>query len=573
MHNIPLPNLSSSTRAPPSRPPSRNPSQEALSASHQTTSGVASRSPRPADSDNAGSALSALTQSPERETPPFISEPGPVNAAAPLNRVTTLPPQRPPPTGPPPPKPPTPLTARPIMQNPPIHLQQPVTRERQLAHRRVPSNGSETASVNDSDRTEVVSRPSSSASALRPPSAAGEDQTVHSATVGSLLHRAGGSPTSPTPVPSPSTPRGGPDPHQSKRGVSTSSQLSTTTYDSVISSSTTGVRSRGNTTSSASSWSEAGGESTDMASAKAVGSTMQGSIAMRRKVNSGASSTGMPVLPLASSPSPQPLPGPSQSAGNISNRLTADSLPPSTLSSLGIAPGRSRAVSQPGRRPSNSTDAAYGNDSRPPLPTSANGSLIIPRKTSIPHSMGNAAARIAAQSQGINITVQTAGGMSHLQTSSPPNGFSSHFQSQQASSPQQAAPPSPPVDPLRKPFHLMGLLLASITSKQGGYLTRRLYIPHDVWSQGGAKLGNLTEKGKCVELLNAGLEEVAVGSGEFFRGVGRGNAERWLKCLDEWSVVCDTVLAGPGKKLGVGEGFAGRKSNAVRIQLSANGSA
>lgn len=110
----------------------------------------------------------------------------------------------------------------------------------------------------------------------------------------------------------------------------------------------------------------------------------------------------------------------------------------------------------------------------------------------------------------------------------------------------------------------MSLLLASITSKQGGYLTRRLYIPHDVWSQGGAKLGNLAEKGKCVELLNAGLEEVAVGSSEFFRGAGRGNAEKWLKCLDEWSIVCDTVLAGPGKKLGVGEGFGGRKSNAVR---------
>ena len=145
-----------------------------------------------------------------------------------------------------------------------------------------------------------------------------------------------------------------------------------------------------------------------------------------------------------------------------------------------------------------------------------------------------------------------------MQTPGPTNGVGLHLQS------QQAAPPSPPVDPLRKPFHLMSLLLASITSKQGGYLTRKLYIPHDVWSQGGAKLGNLTEKGKCVELLNAGLEEVAVGSGEFFRGAGRGNAEKWLKCLDEWSVVCESVLAGPGKKLGVGEGFTGRKSNAVR---------
>jgi len=61
---------------------------------------------------------------------------------------------------------------------------------------------------------------------------------------------------------------------------------------------------------------------------------------------------------------------------------------------------------------------------------------------------------------------------------------------------------------------------------------------------------------------NAALQ-LTVGSGEFFRGAGRGNSEKWLKCLDEWSVVCDSVLAGPGKKLGVGEGFTGRKSNAV----------
>ncbi|KAF8309722.1 hypothetical protein DL93DRAFT_1700219 [Clavulina sp. PMI_390] len=109
----------------------------------------------------------------------------------------------------------------------------------------------------------------------------------------------------------------------------------------------------------------------------------------------------------------------------------------------------------------------------------------------------------------------------------------------------------------------MSLLHTSITSKSGSFLTRRLYVPHDVWTQGGAKLGNLNEKGKCVELLNAGLEEVALGSAEFFRGAGRGNAEKWLKHLDEWAVVCDGVLAGPGKKLGVGEGFVARKSNGV----------
>lgn len=525
------------------------------------------------ESENSGSQILALT-SPERETlssNPFSLEPNHTAASSvSLNRVSTLPPQRPPPTGPPPPKPLTPLTARPNMQSQqdqPMQLQQPMTRDRQSSHRRTPSPESEGAQADESDWTEIVSRPSSIVSAVRRSEASSEDdQTIHALTTTSLTPLTNGSPTSPTPVPSPSTPRGGMDQQQSKRGFSTGSQISSTTYDSTASSSTTGgLRSRGNTTSSASSWSETGGEGGEKAGIRAVGPTVQGSIAIRRKVNSGASATGIPPLPSLSTQLP-PLPGPSQSAGTISNRLTADSLPPSTLSSLGIGSGRNRAVSQPGRRPSNAAEPGYASD-RPPLPMTANGSLMIPRKASIPHSMGSSSSRIVGSSQGINITVHTAGGTNHLQTPSMQNGLGSYFQVQQqqaSNAMQQGSPPSPPVDPLRRPFHLMSLLLASITSKQGGFLTRRLYIPHDVWSQGGAKLGNLAEKGKCVELLNAGLEEVAAGSSEFFRGAGRGNAEKWLRCLDEWSNVCDGVLAGPGKKLGVGEGFSGRKSNGVR---------
>ncbi|KAF9519876.1 hypothetical protein BS47DRAFT_1370602 [Hydnum rufescens UP504] len=109
----------------------------------------------------------------------------------------------------------------------------------------------------------------------------------------------------------------------------------------------------------------------------------------------------------------------------------------------------------------------------------------------------------------------------------------------------------------------MMLLSTSISSKQGGFLTRRLYVPHDVWSQGGAKLTNLSEKGKCVEVLNGALEDVVNGSSEFFRGAGRQSAERWLKCLDEWTNVCEGVLSSVGKKLGVGESITARKSNGV----------
>ena len=74
---------------------------------------------------------------------------------------------------------------------------------------------------------------------------------------------------------------------------------------------------------------------------------------------------------------------------------------------------------------------------------------------------------------------------------------------------------------------------------------------------------NLSEKGKRVEVLNGALEDVVTGSGEFFRGAGRPSAERWLKCLEEWNNVCESVLSSVGKKLGVGESMTDRKSSGV----------
>ena len=38
-----------------------------------------------------------------------------------------------------------------------------------------------------------------------------------------------------------------------------------------------------------------------------------------------------------------------------------------------------------------------------------------------------------------------------------------------------------------------------MTSKTGGYITRRLHVPQEVWSQGGAKLTNVPEKIRVVE--------------------------------------------------------------------------
>ncbi|EGN91563.1 hypothetical protein SERLA73DRAFT_128138 [Serpula lacrymans var. lacrymans S7.3] len=122
----------------------------------------------------------------------------------------------------------------------------------------------------------------------------------------------------------------------------------------------------------------------------------------------------------------------------------------------------------------------------------------------------------------------------------------------------------------------MNLLAHSMTSRTGGYITRRLHVPQEVWSQGGAKLSNILEKVRVVEVLCSALEEMQQYSAEYFGAgsvcsgfalgigsVGRKEAEAWMSKLEEFSAVCDSVVANFGKKLGVGEGFVLKKSSGV----------
>ncbi|KAF9270423.1 hypothetical protein L218DRAFT_848620 [Marasmius fiardii PR-910] len=139
--------------------------------------------------------------------------------------------------------------------------------------------------------------------------------------------------------------------------------------------------------------------------------------------------------------------------------------------------------------------------------------------------------------------------------------------------PTSPLPPAAPADPSRKPYHLMNLLRTTITSPTGGYITRRLHVPQEVWSQGGAKLGNLPEKVRVVAILCNALEELqtfsseAFGAGNVSSGmalgigsIGRREGEAWLGKLEDFSTVCDGVVANFGKKLGVGEGFVVKKT-------------
>ncbi|KIJ45477.1 hypothetical protein M422DRAFT_59700 [Sphaerobolus stellatus SS14] len=114
----------------------------------------------------------------------------------------------------------------------------------------------------------------------------------------------------------------------------------------------------------------------------------------------------------------------------------------------------------------------------------------------------------------------------------------------------------------------MTLLLYTMTSKTGGYITRRLHVPHEVWSQGGAKLLNLAEKVRVLEVLSGALEEIQAASSDLTAWaplsassvvLERKDLERWIAKLDEWNSVCEGIVGSFGKKLGVGEGFGTKK--------------
>jgi hypothetical protein len=135
--------------------------------------------------------------------------------------------------------------------------------------------------------------------------------------------------------------------------------------------------------------------------------------------------------------------------------------------------------------------------------------------------------------------------------------------------PSSPMPGAAPAEALRKPYHMMKLLRATMTQRSGGYLTRRLHVPQEVWSQGGVKLASLPEKGRALEILCFNLDEIRTVSRASFglldKGVPSDNVTRpaiaeWASKLDEFVSSCDGVVATFGKKLGVGEGVTVKKT-------------
>lgn len=260
--------------------------------------------------------------------------------------------------------------------------------------------------------------------------------------------------------------------------------------------------------------------------------------------------------------------GATDTLDGLPKRLTGSSLPTSSVSSLSV--GRSRASSHP-VRPSNSSIVGLPLESgpRPPLQPIANSSTLQPRKTS----------------SSFRQSPQPPSRMSQ-QSPFPPSSFPGPIitlippppvlPGQLPITPTSPLPAQPPNDTLRKPYHLMNLLSHTMSSKSGGYITRRLHVPFEVWSQGGAKLTNLPDKIRVVEVLCDALMEVQNASVEFCgpmgaasgMGLGVGSVTRkdgeiWISKLDEFLVVCDNVVSSFGKRLSVGEGFVVKKNSVV----------
>ncbi|KZT06803.1 uncharacterized protein LAESUDRAFT_812489 [Laetiporus sulphureus 93-53] len=266
-----------------------------------------------------------------------------------------------------------------------------------------------------------------------------------------------------------------------------------------------------------------------------------------------------------SNPSSSPTESTASAASMLNTgRLTASALSASTVSSLGIG-SRNRASSQPSRRPSTASGSYF-----PSGATAMPNGAPAPRKPSIPSRLNpNVPPQIS-----INTALMSPplGPTTIMPLVPPPPIPYGNI----PTAPLSPMPALAPPDPMRKPYHMMSLLRQTMTSKTGGYITRRLHVPQEVWSQGGAKLTNIPEKIRVVEVLCSALDELQRWSVEYFGAgnvssgmalgigsIGRKEGEQWSMKLEEFASACDGVVGNFGKKLGVGEGFVTKKSSGV----------
>ena len=108
-----------------------------------------------------------------------------------------------------------------------------------------------------------------------------------------------------------------------------------------------------------------------------------------------------------------------------------------------------------------------------------------------------------------------------------------------------SAPPSLepcPESALLRPFWLMRSIAGTITHPRGGYLTNRLFMPHEAWLNRSIKLKNVEDKVAALDMLTAALSR--------FGRVDSCDAEAVLEELQTFEEVMERVQGMLVKKLG-----------------------
>lgn len=237
-------------------------------------------------------------------------------------------------------------------------------------------------------------------------------------------------------------------------------------------------------------------------------------------------------------------------------KLTSAVLPAATATSLGLS-GRNRSSSNPGKWSSGMIGQSNGESmTRPPMPP--------PPMSAGPRRHFPTPSIVRYQPFGLPSPSGSANASSASLVPTAANGAPI------AGAPSSPLPPPPPALAVLRPYHLMNLLRKSISDRSGGYITPRLHVPHEVWTQGSAKLTNSAEKTKVIDVLVAALDELANASVDFCGtsngivtstgGGERKQGERWAGKLEDFDRAFNQLGVTFGKKLGVGEGFVVKKS-------------
>lgn len=183
-------------------------------------------------------------------------------------------------------------------------------------------------------------------------------------------------------------------------------------------------------------------------------------------------------------------------------------------------------------------------DGSPSTPISALFSTAVSQRNA---SSAGIAATSTPMSSSFNIDAQPASGMYLFDNDmhSLSNPGMPNAETADAPLPLEPCPESF----LLRPFWLMRCVYQSIAHHRGGYISKRLFIPRDIWRVKNVKLKGIEEKVSNLDLLTAALLKLA--------NVDTFDADALLEEMQSFENVLDQVQANLSKKLGSEVGVQG----------------